>query len=318
MTGAMVALGLVLVLQGDASSGSMVSGNMILARLLLPFEQIASSFRMLVEAGAAWQRLRAVLEVPLTRRYTGALPRPNGALVAERLAYIAPGADRPILRGVSFALPPGQVLGIIGPSGVGKSTLLRLILGMAQPTSGGVFLDGHNTFLWEREDFARHVGYLPQSLALIDGTVADAITRFQAPDWAAVRAAARLAGVHDAIAALPLGYATKLTNFTLSGGQRQRIALARALYMDPVLLVLDEPTAFLDKDGETLLAGLLPRLRARGTGTLMVTYRPALVEACDQLLVLRDGVADQVGPRAEVLRSLQGPPVRLIERERRE
>jgi ATP-binding cassette subfamily C protein len=315
MTGVMVALGLVLVLTGEASSGSMVAGNMILARLLLPFEQISASFRVLVEAGASWQRLRGVLDVPLARRYTTALPRPSGALVVERLAYIPPGSDRPVLRGLSFTLPPAQVLGIVGPSGVGKSTLLRLILGMAQPTSGGVFFDGHNTFLWEREDFARHVGYLPQSLALTDGTVAEAIARLQTPDYTAVRDAARLAGVHDVLAALPQGYATPLSDFTVSGGQRQRIALARALYGNPALLVLDEPTAFLDKGGEALLCALLPRLRARGIGAIMVTYRPALVDACDQLLVLRDGLIDQCGAKDDVLRALQGPPVNLVQRE---
>ncbi len=315
MTGAMVALGLVLVLHGDASSGSMVAGNMILARLLLPFEQISTSYRAFVEAGAAWQRLRAVLETPLARRYTAPLPRPAGVLSVERLVYIPPGSDRPVLRGVSFGVQPGEILGIIGPSGVGKSTLLRLILGMTQPTSGGVFLDGHSTFLWEREDFARHVGYVPQALALTDGTVAEAIARMQTPDLQAVREAAVRTGVHEAIAALPQGYATRLAGFTLSGGQRQRIALARALYGDPALVVLDEPSAFLDKAGEVLLHELLAGLRARGTGAVLVTHRPPLVESCDQLLVLRDGLVDRFGERAEVLAAMRGPPVRLVRRQ---
>ncbi len=314
MTGVMVALGLVLVLQGEASSGSMVAGNMILARLLLPFEQISTAFRSFVEAGAAWHRLRRALEAPVTRRYTHTLAPPTGALVVERLVYIPPGIDRPILRGVSFTLSPGQVLGIIGPSGVGKSSLLRLILGMLAPSSGGVFLDGHSTFLWEREDFARYVGYVPQSLALTNGTVAEVIARMQAPDLAAVRRAAMRVGVHEAIVGLPAGYATRLEGFTLSGGQRQRIAIARAIYGDKRLLILDEPSAFLDKSGEAMMGGLLSELRAQGVGAIMVTHRPSLVDVCDQLLVLRDGLVDRFGTRAEVLQALRGPPVRLVRR----
>jgi ATP-binding cassette subfamily C protein len=315
MTGAMVALGLLLVLQGLASSGSMVAGNMILARLLMPFEQISTSFRSFVEAGAAWQRLRRVLEQPLARRYTKPLPCPDGKLVVERLVYIPPGSDRPVLRGVSFALSAGQVLGIIGPSGVGKSTLLRLILGMAEPSSGGVFLDGHSTFLWEREDFASHVGYVPQSLALTNATVAETIARMQVPDLAAVRAAALRVGVHEAIAAMPNGYATRLAGFALSGGQRQRIALARALYGNKRLLVLDEPSAFLDKAGEAALCTLIADLRSQGISVIMVTHRPALVEVCDQILVLRDGLVDRFGARADVLQALGKPPIRLVRRE---
>jgi ATP-binding cassette subfamily C protein len=185
---------------------------------------------------------------------------------------------------------------------------------MLAPSSGGVYLDGHNSFLWEREDFARHVGYVPQSLALTSGTVAETIARMQVPDLAAVRLAAMRAGAHEVIAALPRGYATRLSGFTLSGGQRQRIALARALYGDKKLLVLDEPSAFLDKTGETALCGLLGELRAQGVGAVMVTHRPALVEACDQLLVLRDGLVDRFGAQAEVLQALRGPPIRLVRR----
>jgi ATP-binding cassette subfamily C protein len=293
----------------------MVAGNMILARLLLPFEQISTAYRSFAEAGAAWQRLCSALDAPLPRRYTHPLPQPAGALVVDRLVYMPPGVDRPVLRGLSFALAPGQILGIIGPSGVGKSSLLRQILGMVAPSSGGVFLDGHSTFLWEREDFARHVGYMPQSLALTGGTVAEVIARAQTPDRALVRQAAIRAGVHEAIAALPQGYATRVAGFTLSGGQRQRIALARALYGEKRLLVLDEPSAFLDKSGEAGLCTLLAELRSQGVGVIMVTHRPALVEACDQLLVLRDGLIDQFGAKADVLQALRGPPIRLVRRE---
>ncbi len=313
MTAAMVALGLVLVTDGLASAGSMVAGNMILARLLQPFEQIAGTRRAWVDALAAWRRVQACLRDTVAVRYAHNLPRPEGRLVIERLVHIPPGADRPVLRGVSFAVEPGEVLGIIGPSGSGKSTLLRLLLGMAAPTSGGVFLDGHSTHLWPREDFARHVGYVPQSVCLVDASVAENIARMQRPDPARVIEAARLAGVHEAIAALPHGYATWIGGGgpTLSAGQRQRVALARALYGSPRLLVLDEPNAFLDQDGERQLLGLLRRLRGEGVGTVLVTHRRSLVQAADTLLVLKDGLVDRFGAREEVLRALSAPAVLL-------
>lgn len=312
MTGVMVALGLVLVLAGLASSGSMVAGNMILAKILMPFEQIANTYRQWVEALAAWQRLRAVLETQLPQRYTAPLPAPRGELLVDRVVHAPAGADRAVLRGVSFHLAPGEVLGIIGPSGAGKSTLLRLILGMESPTAGGVFVDGHQTFLWEREDLARHIGYVPQALALVGETVADNIARMQVPDLSRVRHAALRAGIHGAIAALPHGYATRLAGFTLSSGQRQRIALARALYEEPKLLVLDEPSAFLDQDGEAALAALLARLKHDGIGMIVVTHRPALIGMADSLLVLREGQVEEYGAREKVLAALRTPVVRLV------
>lgn len=314
MTASMVALGLILVLDGDASPGSMVAGNMILARLLQPFEQVAATRRAWTDALAAWKRVRAAMSELVPLRYATALPAPEGRLVVERLVHIPPGADRPVLRGVSFTVEPGEVLGIIGPAAAGKSTLLGLLLGMAAPTAGGVFLDGHNTHLWPREDLARHVGYVPQSVALACGTLAENIARMQRPDHARVLDAARRAGVHETIARLPHGYATRITGAgdTLSAGQRQRVALARALYGEPRLLVLDEPNAFLDQEGERLLLSLLRRLAAAGVGTVMVTHRPSLVQAADRLLVLKDGLVDHLGDRDSVLQALAAPTVRLV------
>ena len=312
MTGAMVALGLVLVLGGSASPGSMIAGNMILSRLLLPFEALAGTYRQWIEAAAAWRRVRVALAATVPVRATEPMPCPHGRLVVERLVQILPGADRPVLRGVSFTVEPGEILGIIGPSGAGKSTLLRLIAGMAEPTGGGAYLDGHSTFLWERADFARHVGYVPQALALADATVAENIAGLERPDRAEVLRLARLVGLHEAILHLPHGYATRVAGFALSAGQRQRLALARALYRRPRLLLLDEPSAFLDDAGETMLVALLRDCRARGTGAVVVTHRPRIIAPADKLLVLKDGLVDRFGNREAVLQALQGPAVRLV------
>lgn len=312
MTGAMVALGLVLALNGLASAGSMVVGNMILARMLMPFQQIAATRRSWIDALAAWRRVQAALDGPVPSRYAHAMPAPTPRLVVERLSYMAPGGDRPLLRGVSFTAEPGESIGIIGPSSAGKSTLVRAIMGMIPPSAGGAYLDGTSTYLWEREDLARHVGYMPQGLALLDETVADNIARMGAVDMAAVLAAAKRAGLHRAVAGLSQGYATRIAGGTLSSGQRQRVALARALYSRPGLLVLDEPSAFLDRAGEADVLALLDRLRAEGTTVLLVSHRPALLAGVDKLLVLAEGAVAQFGPRAEVLQSLSAPRVRLV------
>ncbi len=315
MTGATVATGLVLVLNGYASSGTLVAANMILAKMLLPIEQFAATLLNWADAAAAWRRVRALLEETVPARYAHALPRPEGRLVIERLVYMPPGAERPILRGVSFEAESGEMIGVIGPSAAGKSTLLRLVMGIAEPTGGGVFLDGHSTYLWNREDFARHVGYVPQSLALSNATVAETIARGAVkPDLDCVLAAAKRAGLHAIIASLPHGYATPLLaqGFVLSAGQRQRVALARALYSNPKLVVLDEPNAFLDEAGEAMLVALLAQLRAEGVATLVSAHRPSVLRAADKLLVLRDGLVEHFGPAAEVSQALSGKRVHLI------
>lgn len=314
MTGAMVATGLVLVLNGWASSGTLVAGNMILARILLPFEHFSATLKQWADAMAAWRRVRLLLSETTPTRYAHALPRPEGHLKVERLLYLPPGADRAILRGLSFEVVPGESIGLIGPSASGKSTLLKLMTGMLEPTSGGAFLDGHSTWLWNREDFARHVGYVPQTAVLTEGTVAQNIARGAEPDMDLVLDAARLAGVHDAVAALPFGYATKIAGggFTLSAGQRQRIALARALYGSPSVLILDEPNAFLDTEGEAMLDRLLKRLRSDKVTVVISTHRPSAVRQVDKLLVLNEGSITHFDEREAVLRALQGPPVRIV------
>jgi ATP-binding cassette subfamily C protein len=314
MTAAMVALGLVLALDGHASGGSMVASNMILAKLLLPFEQITGAWRQWISALAAWERVAALLGRPRTGRGTIALPCTTGRLAVDRVVYFPPGLDRPVLRGVSFSVEPGEAIGIIGPSGAGKSTLARLLVGVLAPTSGGVYLDGNATFHWERSDFGRYVGFVPQTLALFDGSVGDNIARLQDSDPRAIIAAARAAGLHETIMALPHGYATPIgdANFVLSGGQRQRLALARALFGKPKLLVLDEPNSNLDESGEAALRDVIMAAKQSGATIVVIAHRPSLLAAVDKLLVLKEGIIDRFGAREAVMKSLAGPPVQLL------
>lgn len=313
MTGAMVATGVLLVLQEAATPGSMIAANLLLARLLLPFEQLGATFRQGTDALAAWRRLRAALDAPEAPREKIAMPCRTGRLDVQRLVFLPPGAARPVLRGLSFTVEPGQVLAIIGASGAGKTTLLRLLLGMESPTAGSVQLDGYATHLWHREDFARHVGYLPQNFPLTDATIGETIARLGEPDPALLVDAARQAGLHGLIGTLPHGYATRLAEagFLLSEGQRQRLALARALYGAPQLLILDEPNAHLDAAGEAVLIAAIGAVRRRGGAVVLVAHRRALVEAADTLLVLRDGLIDRYGERGLVLDEMAGAPVRL-------
>ncbi|PWC44891.1 type I secretion system permease/ATPase [Azospirillum sp. TSO22-1] len=313
-----MAIGVLLVLDNAASPGSMMASGMLMSRLLHPFEQLIDGWRQWVFALSAYGRVRTMLTNSASRRETIPMPRPEGRLSIDRLGYIPPGADRPVLRNVSFALEPGEVLGVIGPSGAGKSTLARLLVGVWEPTAGGIFLDGHSTWLWERESFGKHVGYVPQSVALLEGSVRENIARMQEGDPAAVVAAAKLAGIHEMIGRLPYGYDTPLGDTTggLSGGQRQRVALARALYGNPRLLVLDEPNSNLDNLGEEALMQAIARAKADGTTVVMITHRPSIVSAVDKLLVLKDGMVEQFGPRAEVMRTVTPaapkPAVRLV------
>ncbi|MBI2235738.1 MAG: type I secretion system permease/ATPase [Magnetospirillum sp.] len=298
VTGGMVALGLVMCLNGWVSAGSMLAGNLMLARMLLPFERLVGSWRQWVMARAAWNRIAAVLAAPRRRRGSMALPCREGRVEVERRSYLPPGADRPVIRNVSFALAPGEMLGIVGPSAAGKSTLGRLMLGILEPSAGGVYLDGHSTWLWEREDFGHYVGFLPQRVSLVEGTVAENIGRLRDGPLSEVVTAARMAGIHEMIAALPRGYDTPLSDhgYGLSGGQRQRIGLARALYGGPRLLVLDEPGASLDQPGEEALVAAMAAARRCRTTVVVITHRPAIAAAADRLLVLRDGMVDRLAP----------------------
>jgi ATP-binding cassette subfamily C protein len=314
MSAGVVCLGVILTLDGLVSAGTMIATGIMISRLLAPIERLSTSWRAWVSARGAWRRVKQVLLESKPVRGTFPLPCPEGRLTVDRLVYIARGSELPVLRGISFAIAPGEVLGIIGPSGAGKSTLARLIVGIQEPTAGGVWLDGNNTWLWERGDFGRHVGYMPQTTVLLDGTVAQNIARLQDAEPQAVVAAAARAGIHDAIMKLPNGYATRVgdAGFVLSGGQRQRLALARALFGNPRLLILDEPNSNLDDEGERILLNAIRLARNEGTSVMMIAHRPSLMAVADKLLVLKDGVIERSGTRDAVMRAMQKPSVKLV------
>lgn len=314
MSAGVVCLGVTLTLDGHVTAGTMIATGIMISRLLAPFEKLSTSWRAWISARGAWRRVKQLLLETKPVRGTFPLPCPEGRLTVDRLVYIARGNEQPVLRGISFAIAPGEVLGIIGPSGAGKSTLARLIVGIQEPTAGGVWLDGNNTWLWERGDFGRHVGYMPQTTVLLDGTVAQNIARLQDADPRMVIAAAARAGIHDAIMKLPNGYATRVgdAGFVLSGGQRQRLALARALFGNPRLLILDEPNSNLDDEGERILLNAIRLARNEGTSVMMIAHRPSLMAVADKLLILKEGVIERFGTRDAVMRALQKPNVQLV------
>ncbi|MCW2238509.1 type I secretion system permease/ATPase [Azospirillum canadense] len=302
-----ISAGAALVISNEASPGSMIATGLMMARLLAPFEHLVDNWRLWVGAMTAHKRIRELLNGEGQRRGTMAMPMPQGKISVDRVSHVPKGLSRPVLRGVSFALEPGEVLGIIGPSGAGKSTLARLLVGIWEPTAGGIYLDGTSTFLWERESFGKYVGYVPQSVALLDGTIGENIARMANADPAEIVRAARMAGVHDMIGRLPFGYDTPVGEnaFALSGGQRQRIALARALFGRPRLIVLDEPNSNLDHEGEQALLHAIGQARAEGATIVMVAHRPSIVSVADKLLVLKDGMVEHFGARTDVLKLVQ-------------
>ena len=307
---AMLGVGAMLVVDGHMSAGIMMTGTLILARALSPVENAIVSWKACADARAAWHRLSAAAAhaPPAVDTGTLQLPAPSGALAADRLSFTI-GA-RAILKGVSFTLRAGESLGIVGASGAGKTTLARLLTGVWRAQHGSVRLDGFEVAQWAREQLGNYIGYLPQDVQLFAGTVAQNIARLNpvgGPDGSEqVIQAAKRAGVHELIQAMPNGYDTELGahGAQLSGGQRQRIALARALYGNPRLLVLDEPNASMDADGEQALAHTLRALSEDGVSVIVITHHTALIGQLDKLLVLKDGQVELFGPRADVLANL--------------
>jgi PrtD family type I secretion system ABC transporter len=306
---AILGLGALLVLRDELTGGGMIAGSILLGRALAPIEQAIVAWRELAAARASRQRLLKLFRAMPLPTPGIRLPRPDGRISVERASFVPPGMNEPVLKQLSFDVEPGQVLGIVGPSAAGKSTLCRLLVGIWPPSAGHVRLDGADVCSWDRADFGRHVGYLPQDVELFTGTVRENIARMApASDGALAGAdeqvigAARLADVHEMILRLPDGYDTEVgeNGASLSGGQRQRIGLARALYGAPRLMVLDEPNANLDQAGEAALLRAIAALKHQGTSVVLVTHRPSLLHAADKVVVLRDGMIEMTGSYNDV------------------
>lgn len=305
---AILSVGALLVIDGKASGGVIFAASLLFGRALAPVDMAIGNWRSFTATKASWTRLNELLHaVPAEAASNIALPLPKNDLRVEGLQAAPPGHLMPAVSNVSFALEAGSVLGVIGPSGAGKSSLARTLVGAWAPRRGTVRLDGASIDQWSAERLGPAIGYLPQSVELFDGTIAENIARFAPnPDSEGVIEAARLAGVHDLIVRMPLGYETPIgrDGSWLSAGQRQRVGLARALYGKPFLLVLDEPNSNLDQAGEVALEAAIAEAAARGCIVIVVAHRPAILARATHIVLLRDGRMDGFGPRDEVLTPL--------------
>lgn len=299
-------IGAFLTLRGEITSGGMIAASIILGRALSPVERALGAWRGWVMARKAFHNLKALFTALPERKAPMPLPRPRGLLTFEAVRFGMPGAVEPILQRVDARIEAGTTCGIIGASGSGKSTLCRLIVGAWEPSYGHIRLDGADVGSWDPSALGQHIGYLPQQIELFSGTIAENIARMRTIEPEAVACAARLADVHEMILRLPDGYETDVGTYgqRLSGGQRQRIGLARALYGDPALIVLDEPNANLDTAGEQALLQALAELKRLGRTVLIVAHQPSALRTADTILMLKDGLVGAFGPRDEVLKQL--------------
>jgi PrtD family type I secretion system ABC transporter len=307
---AVMAVGLWLALDHTITPGAMIAGSLIMARALAPFEQMMRTWQTVVLARAAFGQLDSYLSAPRAERSDMMFPAPKGDLRVDNVTYVPPGGHKPILTGINFRLRSGEVLGVIGPSAAGKSTLARLLVGVWLPTAGKVRLDGIDISCWSRADLGPHIGYVPQDVELLAGTVRENIARHGEASDEQIIAAAQAANAHDLILRLPKGYDTDIGDggSLLSGGQKQRIALARAMLGEPKYLVLDEPNSNLDADGEAAIMTALAAAKERGATIVMIAHRPSLFAFADKLLLLRDGRAERFGERQAIMAALQPRP----------
>lgn len=304
---AMLAVGAYLVLQGEMTAGAMIAGSILLGRALAPIEQTIGQWPTVQRARAAWAALAELLQTTPPAPQTHALPPPAANVMFQSVSVMPQGAKAPILSSVSFYLGDGEVLGVIGKSGSGKSTLAKSILGLTRVVAGEVRFGGATLDQYGSDAMGAYIGYLPQNVVLFSGTIAENISRMTTtPDDSKIVEAAKRANAHEMILSLPDGYKTMILSedSQLSGGQKQRIALARALYGDPVLLVLDEPNSALDNDGSIALNLAVREFKATNRSVVILTHRPSAISECDRLLVIEDGRIKADGPRDEVLKSM--------------
>jgi ATP-binding cassette subfamily C protein len=306
---AILGTGAYLAIEHEISAGMMIAASVIIGRSLQPIEIVVGNWKSFLYAREAFSRMKLLYRAVGLEPERMPLPRPKGILSVERVVAGAPGGKSPILKNVSLALGAGEVLGVVGPSASGKSSLARVMVGVWQVGGGALRLDGFELSQWDPQELGKHVGYLPQDVELFAGSVAENIARFGPVDNEAVIDAAQLAGCHELIQSLPDGYNTNIgdSGQVLSGGQRQRIALARCLYRSPSFLVLDEPNANLDSAGEEALLWAIHRLKAAGTTVVVITHKLNILSVVDKIVILRDGTVQAFGNKEEVLSGSTGP-----------
>lgn len=309
---AILGTGAYLVVNQGLSAATMIAASIMMGRALAPVEQSVGNWRNLIATREAYNRLNMLLQQAPPEKPRMSLPAPKGALSVEQLVAAPPGVQKPVLRNITFDVAAGDAVGVLGPSGAGKSTLARMLVGVWPYLHGAIRLDGTELPHWNPDELGKHIGYLPQDVELFAGTIAENISRFaDNVDHHAVIAAAQSAGVHEMIQKLPNGYNTEIGDGgqALSGGQRQRIGLARAIYDNPPLIVLDEPNANLDTAGEAALLQALKNLKEAGRTVVLVTHKANIISGVDKLLVLADGAVQMFGPRDEVMARLSNPRV---------
>ncbi len=308
VSSALLGLSCYLLLHNELNGGGgmLIISGILGGRVLAPLVMVVTQWRTVVNVRDAWGRLEQMLTALPARPAGMALPAPKGFLTVENLVAGAPNNPAPILRGVNFAIAPGEVLAVVGPSASGKTTLARLLVGSWSAAGGKVRLDGADVFSWDKAELGPHIGYLPQGVELFEGTLAENIARFGDLDMTRVRAAAQAVGLHEFILQLPQGYDNPVGSdgAMLSGGQRQRVGLARAIYGDPVFVVLDEPNSSLDEAGDAALASAITELKARGTTFVVMTHRTSVLAVADKMLLLRDGQQQAFGARDEVIAAI--------------